>query len=307
MTVSATFKHKDAASYDQVAGTFDGLTHRYATAQAQALVRAIDIGARRHVIDLGCGTGLVAFHAAAASGQDTQITGIDLSAGMLAQASFQARQADLSDRVRFQTGDAEALDLPDGCVDGIVSLYAFSHFPHPQKAAQEALRVLSPGGHLAVAIGSGPRLMTVKGMKRAAVVVRRKQNQAQGREVTANEQIDRLVRQHLPPVEEGHVATWASGQRDITALLDELFGKAGFVDRTRDWIGTDYAIPAIDEYWTLQSTLSTFARKHIAAANAQQNAMLKDAFWAECEGVMARKGKLAYSVGAAIVSARKPE
>ena len=144
-------------------------------------------------------------------------------------------------------------------------------------------------------------------MKRAAVVVRRKLNQAQGREVTANEQIDRLVRQHLPPVEEGHVATWASGQRDITALLDELFGKAGFVDRTRDWIGTDYAIPAIDEYWTLQSTLSTFARKHIAAANAQQNAMLKDAFWAECEGVMARKGKLAYSVGAAIVSARKPE
>lgn len=306
MFTSTDFKQKDAESYDEVAVAFDSLAHLYATAPAQALARAIDAASRRQVIDMGCGTGLAAFEAATASGPDTAITGIDLSRGMLAEASARATAAGLSDRVHFQIGDAEALDLPDDYADGFISLYAFSHFPNPEKAAAEAFRVLAPDGRIAVAIGSGPQLLSRKGLMRAWMVLRRKWNEMRGREVTACEQIDRLVRQHLPTVPDGKVADWAAGQRDVTGLLDNLMQEAGFEDCRRDWVGTDYSVPDIDAFWTLQTTISTFARKHIAAASEAHNTRLKDAFQAECEEVLKRNGRLTYRVGAAIISARKP-
>ena len=304
--VSVDFKQKDAESYDHVADAFDKLARLYATVPARALVAKIDVTARRQVIDLGCGTGLLAFAVAKASGPDTAVTGIDLSQGMLAEASAKAEAIGLFDRVRFRIGDAEALDLPDGFADGLVSLYAFSHFPNPEKAAAEAFRVLVPGGQLAVAIGSGPQLLTGKGLMRAGVALRRKWNGIRGREVTACDQIDRLVRQHLSVMPEGKVADWASGQRDVTALLHSLLQTAGFQDCRRDWAGTDYSVPDIEAFWTLQTTISTFARKHIAAASGAENAKLKEAFRAECETILQCKGRLTYRVGAAIISARKP-
>jgi len=307
MSASTNFKSNDAASYDEVADDFNGLAHLYATAPARRLVQMIDISSRKHIIDMGCGTGLVAFEAAALSGPQTKITGIDLSRGMLAEATGRAENAGLSDRVHFQTGDAEALDLPDNHADGFVSLYAFSHFPSPDKAATEAFRVLVPGGRIAVAIGSGPRLLTRDGMMRVGVALRRKRNLMRGRELTACDQIDRLVRQHLPAIPEGKVADWAAGRRDVTGLLDGLLKAAGFEDRRRDWVGTDYSVTDINEFWTLQTTISTFARKHIAAASAAQNATLKEAFWTECAAVLRARGKLTYSVGATVISARKPE
>lgn len=307
MTVSTEFKSKDAGSYDDVADIFDTLANQYAGPQARYLVQAVDITSRNHIIDMGCGTGLVTFEAAAASGPQTAITGIDLSQGMLTEARAKAEKIGLSDRIAFQKGDAEALDLPDDHSDGFVSLYAFSHFPNPDKAAKEAFRVLSPGGRLAVAIGSGPQLMTRDGIGRATATLRRKWNQMRGKEATACEQIDRLVRRHLPAISEGKVADWASGQRDVVALLEGLFRAAGFVDCRRDWVGTDYSIPDAESFWTLQTTISTFARKHIAAAPPEHVVTLKEAFHAECAAVLQGNGKLTYSVGAAVISCRKPD
>ena len=224
---------------------------------------------------------------------------------MLAEATARAEKGGMSDRVRFRVGDAEALDLPDNFADGFISLYAFSHFPHPEKAAAEAFRVLAPGGRIAIAIGSGPQLLTSKGMMRVGAALRRKWNEMRGRELTACDQIDRLVRQHLPVLSEGKVADWAAGRRDVTGLLEQLIRTAGFEDYHRDWVGTDYSVPDVDAFWTLQTTISTYARKHIAAASVTENVRLKEAFWAECEAVLQRQGRLTYRVGAAIIRARK--
>jgi SAM-dependent methyltransferase len=108
------------------------------------------------VCGLGCGPGQVgAFLAAAGADADAaagvDAVGIDLSAGMVAQArlSYPA--------MTFSQGDMTALDLPDDSFTGIVCFYALIHVPRPQvpMALLEMSRVLVPGGALLVAVHGG--------------------------------------------------------------------------------------------------------------------------------------------------------
>ena len=119
------FKAEDAASYDEVAGIFDELTEAHARPLARALARAVDASARRRVLDIGCGTGLVAFEVARqaggaagnaagngpenADGRPAEVIGIDLSEGMLSAAAAKAPEADPAGLVSFRRGDAEAV------------------------------------------------------------------------------------------------------------------------------------------------------------------------------------------------------
>jgi ubiquinone/menaquinone biosynthesis C-methylase UbiE len=262
------------------------------------------------VLDLGCGTGIVAFEVAAASGPGTTVIGIDLSEGMLRTARDKLAQAaahpgGTDGRLSFRTGDAEALALPDGFADGYVSLHAFRHFPHPEKASAEAFRVLAPGGRIAVAIGSGPRLFTLQGAARAVALALRKAREAAGRELGACEQLERLVDRHLRAGPEVELATWSAFKRETSGLLAGLLQGAGFVDIRRNWVGTDFRVATVEEFWQLQTTISTHARKRMAVATAAELAALKAAFRQECEAVLARGGRMVYRVGAALVTARK--
>ena len=306
MTGDTAFKTEDAASYDQVAEVFAMLTGRYATASAAALARAIEAPSRRCILDIGCGTGLVAFQAAQLSGPATRIIGIDLSEGMLRSAAAAAHTAGLTGRVAFQSGDAEALALKDGSADGYVSLNAYSHFPHPDRAAAEAFRVLAPGGRIAVAIGSGPPLISADGLRRATGAVLRRLRVAAGREQLACAQLERLVARHLSAVPDPGISALAGARRDFSGLLREMFRRAGFADVQQHWTGADFVIPTIEDFWQLQTTISTPARKRMAAAPPAARAALKAAFWAECQAVLTRGGQLTYQVGAAIVTGRKP-
>lgn len=300
------FKAEDAASYDDVAGVFDGLTARYASGSAAALVRAVDLPTRRCILDIGCGTGLVAFAAADLSGAQTRIIGIDLSAGMLHRATAKAHTADLARRVSFQSGDAEALDLGTGSADGYVSLNAYSHFPHPDRAAAEAFRVLTPGGRIALAIGSGPRLLTAAGLRRGVGAGLRHARIAMGRERVAVTQLERLVALHLRDVPDPEVSALAGARRDFSGVLRDLLRQAGFADVQRHWTGAEFVVPTIEDFWQLQTTISTPARKRMALASQAGRDTVKAAFWADCTAVLNRGGQLTYSVGAAIVTGRKP-
>lgn len=304
---NSVFKAEDAASYDAVARVFDTLTMSYASHSARALAEAVDAPHRRLVLDVGCGTGLVAFEAAALSGADTRIVGIDLSDGMLATANTAARTAGLADRVSFRSGDAEALDLEDGVADGYVSLNAYSHFPHPDRAAAEAFRVLAPGGLAAIAIGSGPQLLTVDGIRRAAQAVLRRARVTLGRERVTGPHLEALVRHHLRDVPAPEVSAFAGARRDFSGLLREMLRRAGFADVRQRWTGADFTVPTVEDFWQLQTTILTPERKRMSAASPADLARLKQAFVADCRAVLDRGGTLTYSVGAAIVTGRKPE
>lgn len=91
------------------------------------------------LLDVACGTGLVAVAAAEILGSADEITCIDPSEGMLAVAG---RKLD----ARFIKAGAEALPVPDACCDFLSVGYAMRHFTDLGAAFHEFRRVLRPGG-----------------------------------------------------------------------------------------------------------------------------------------------------------------
>jgi SAM-dependent methyltransferase len=98
------------------------------------------------VLDVGCGTGVLARVAADRVAADGQVTGLDLNAGMLAVARR------LRPGIDWCQGDATKLPFADASFDVVVSQFALMFFPDRAAALSEMMRVLRPGGRLAVAV-----------------------------------------------------------------------------------------------------------------------------------------------------------
>jgi ubiquinone/menaquinone biosynthesis C-methylase UbiE len=93
---------------------------------------------------------------ARAVGPSGQVVGIDPSVEMVGYA---ARKAGRARNLQFQVGTAEALDLPDGQFDVVVTSLMLHHLPADLRmpALREMYRVLRPGGTLLVAEAQMPR------------------------------------------------------------------------------------------------------------------------------------------------------
>lgn len=115
-----------------------------------------------NVLDVGCGRGLMVIGAAKrlVAGQHGLAVGIDMwraedqSANTPAAAQHNARIEGVADRVRIDTGDARALPYADGSFDVVLSHWVVHNLEPAAdrlKALDEMLRVLRPGGVLALA------------------------------------------------------------------------------------------------------------------------------------------------------------
>lgn len=136
------FKQMDAASYDVAAAEFDRLTERFSGPLADRMIDFAQLQAKKRVLDVGTGTGLVALRAGSLA-KTGRIIGIDHSPGMLDLASAKAERSRLHDKVTFQHMDAEQLNFPDQSFDAVLSLYALFHFPigsHQRDASRIADR-----------------------------------------------------------------------------------------------------------------------------------------------------------------------
>ena len=103
---------------------------------------------RARVLDVGCGIGGSSRILASEYGFD--VLGISISPAQIARAQS-LTPAHLGERCRFTVMDALALDLPDQGFDAVWSVEACPHMADKQRYADELLRVLRPGGRLAVA------------------------------------------------------------------------------------------------------------------------------------------------------------
>jgi SAM-dependent methyltransferase len=105
-----------------------------------------DVRPGMRVLDVACGTGVLARGAAARVADSGYVAGLDPSPGMLAVAR------ELAPDVDWHEGVAESLPFPDDSFDAVVSQFGFMFFADKARAAAEMLRVLRPAGRAAVAV-----------------------------------------------------------------------------------------------------------------------------------------------------------
>ncbi len=113
---------------------------------APHLVRFAGIRSGQRVLDVACGTGVVALTAGRAG---ASVEGLDLTPELVVRARENA--ALMRIEASFQEGDAEALPFSDATFDVVVSQFGHMFAPRPDVAIAEMLRVLKPGGTVAFA------------------------------------------------------------------------------------------------------------------------------------------------------------
>ncbi len=86
-----------------------------------------------------------------------KITGIDISTGMLDIGRQKIDRLKLAGKVELYTGDSEAILFPDNSFDAITVAFGVRNFENLEKGLQEMLRVLKPGGRLAILEFSQPK------------------------------------------------------------------------------------------------------------------------------------------------------
>ena len=133
--------------FDAIAESWDTLRDPTHLAPYDAALAAVD-PPPSNALDLGTGTGQGAF-AIARRFPHTQVVGVDLAEGMLAEARRKT-PAELAERVRFESGDASALPFADGSFEVVAHANMIPFF-------DELERVLAPDGQAVFAFSLGPR------------------------------------------------------------------------------------------------------------------------------------------------------
>jgi phosphatidylethanolamine/phosphatidyl-N-methylethanolamine N-methyltransferase len=107
-----------------------------------AVVAAERIGGR--ILEVGVGTGL----SLPSYGRGNRVVGIDISEPMLDKARERVARQKLSQVEAILVGDAENLDFADESFDVLVAQYVVTAIPNPERALDEFIRVVRPGGEI---------------------------------------------------------------------------------------------------------------------------------------------------------------
>ena len=145
---------KEKKYWDKLSPGYDQFIEKYWRIYRSSLLDKIsnDVNAGDTVLEVACGTGLVALNMAERA---SKVSGIDISAPMIDEAQKKMREKGFAN-VEFFVEDAYYLHFGDGVFDTVICNNALQNMKYPQKALAEIKRVLKPGGRfIGVVIGFG--------------------------------------------------------------------------------------------------------------------------------------------------------
>jgi len=211
---------------------------------AQALVARAGLKHDESVLDVACGTGVIARLAAHAVGPTGRVTGLDLNAGMLAVArSLPAPGAPIT----WIEGSAVAMNLPNAAFDVVFCQQGLQFFPDRPAALCEMRRVLMPNGRAVLSV------WRIMGVYHAAVMDALRAHV--GAEVAARFSASRVV----PDADE----------------LDRLAVDAGFRDVAIEACRMNTRLPAVDRF-VLAHLAATPVAGAVAAASVDARSAVAD-------------------------------
>jgi cyclopropane fatty-acyl-phospholipid synthase-like methyltransferase len=120
-------------------------------AQLDALIAALRLQPDMRVLDLGCGSGMIAEYISDCTG--AQVTGLDYIPEAIRLAH--ERTASKADRLAFGVGDINALDLPPQAFDAVISIDSLYFSDDYARTIAEWVRALRPGGQMGIFFAHG--------------------------------------------------------------------------------------------------------------------------------------------------------
>jgi len=126
---------------------------------AEDLVAAADLQPGERVLDVACGTGVIARLALAAVAPSGRVVGLDVNPGMLAVAQ---KEAPRDAGIEWREASAESMPLQDGAFDVVLCQMGLQFVPNKLGALREMRRVLAAGGRVLISVpGPIPPLFAI--------------------------------------------------------------------------------------------------------------------------------------------------
>ena len=131
--------------WDKAAAYYENLWQQQLKPAHDLLFDCANIQQGQKIIDIACGTGLISFRAAAATGSNGFVLGTDISEKMVELADKTSKANNIGN-IRFERMDAEELKVNDEEFDVAICALGLMYAPSPVNVLKEMYRVLKNGG-----------------------------------------------------------------------------------------------------------------------------------------------------------------
>jgi len=151
------FEHQ---RHDKLAPTYQDFFSPVTALAISPLLNAAQVRPDATLLDVATGPGSLALEATKLG---MICTGVDLSPGMIQLAEKS------NPGIAFRVADVEHLPFADASFDAVVCNFGLGHFPYPGASVAECVRVLKPGGRIALSWWADPSKQRIQGLFREAI------------------------------------------------------------------------------------------------------------------------------------------
>src|SRR3954471_9048143 len=146
--------------HDALATSYQAFFAAVTALAANPLLDALHLHSGTRLLDVASGPGTLT---AEAANRGARAVGVDLSPRMIELAQR------LYPTIEYREADVEHLPFPDHTFDAVVCAFGLGHFPRPELAVAECVRILLPGGRIALSWWDDPSRQRIQGVFRDAI------------------------------------------------------------------------------------------------------------------------------------------